>query len=217
MIAIVFVVDQRRHRVDVDERRLRVDRRPPAARCRAGGTPCRTPGARSRASRSSAGRCRAAASPARGTRAPRAGCCRCRRGDEPAGSLSADRVGVQQVERHGDDLALELRHARAHVALQRVHVREQLEGAAHEVVVLVVAAVHRPGALAGLPRRVLVAARSSASSCEDRRAATVPSDGMPADDVVGLGVGIGSYSCCRASLIGRSAAYAASNWTWRSA
>ncbi len=73
----------------------------------------------------------------------------------PAGCVG-DRVGVEQVERHGDDLALEPRRARAHVALQRVHVGEQPERLVEEVVVLVVAAVHRPGALAGLPERVLL-------------------------------------------------------------
>ena len=44
----------------------------------------------------------------------------------PAGA-GCDHVRVQEVERHRDDLALELRHARAHVTLERVHVREQLE------------------------------------------------------------------------------------------
>ena len=77
-------------------------------------------------------------------------------GDEADRLGVGDRVGVEEVERHGDDLALELRLARAHVALQRVHVGEQPERLVHEVVVLVVAAVHRAGALAGLPERVLL-------------------------------------------------------------
>ena len=74
----------------------------------------------------------------------------------PTGSVSVTVVGVEEVERHRDDLTLELRLARAHVALQRVDVREQPERLVHERVVLVVAAVHRPGALARLPERVLL-------------------------------------------------------------
>jgi hypothetical protein len=66
------------------------------------------------------------------------------------------RLGVHQVQGHRDDLALELRLARAHVALQRVDVGEHPERLAQEVVVLVVAAVHRPGDLPGLPERVLL-------------------------------------------------------------
>src|SRR5260370_29162723 len=61
------------------------------------------------------------------------------------------------VEGHGDDLALELRHARAHVPLEGVHVGEPPEGLGQEPVVLVIAAVHRPRALARLPERVLFA------------------------------------------------------------
>ena len=96
----------------------------------------------------------------------------------PAVSVSLTALGVQEVERHRDDLALELRHARAHVALERVHVREQLEGAAHEVVVLVVAAVHRARALAGLPRRVL-ALGEAVELLQDRRRALVPRTACP--------------------------------------
>ena len=102
----------------------------------------------------------------------------------PAGVAVGDRVGVQQVERHRDDLALELRHARAHVALQRVHVREQLERAAHEVVVAVVAAVHRARALAGLPRRVL--ALREVGELGDDRVAAPSLRRHAADHVVGL-------------------------------
>ena len=76
---------------------------------------------------------------------------------EPGRLGAGDCVGVQQVEGHRDDLALELGHARAHVALQRVDVREELERASHEVVVAVVAAVHRARALAGLPHGVFAA------------------------------------------------------------
>ncbi len=39
------------------------------------------------------------------------------RGDEADGLAVGDSIGVEHVERHGDDLALELGHARAHVAL----------------------------------------------------------------------------------------------------
>ena len=77
-------------------------------------------------------------------------------GDDPGGLGAGDRLGVEEVERHGDDLALEVRGARAHVALQRVDVREQPEGLGQEVVVVVVAAVHGPGALPGLPEGVLL-------------------------------------------------------------
>ncbi len=77
------------------------------------------------------------------------------RGDEPDRLAVGDRVGVEHVERHGDDLALELGHARAHVALQRVHVCEEVEGAPEELVVRVVAAVHRARALPCFPRLVL--------------------------------------------------------------
>ena len=77
-------------------------------------------------------------------------------GDEPGRLAVGDRVGVEQVERHGDDLALELGRARAHVPLQHVDVGEEPERLVHEVVVLVVAAVHRARALAGLPEGVLL-------------------------------------------------------------
>ena len=74
----------------------------------------------------------------------------------PTGSVSVTASAWREVERHRDDLALELGLARAHVALQRVHVGEQPEGLVHERVVLVVAAVHRAGALAALPGLVLL-------------------------------------------------------------
>ena len=60
-----------------------------------------------------------------------------------------------QAQCHGDDLGLELGGARAHVALQDVHVGEEAEGIVHEVVVVVIAAVHGARALAGLPERIL--------------------------------------------------------------
>ena len=65
-------------------------------------------------------------------------------------------VSVHQIEHHRDDLALEARLARAHVALQRVDVREESERLVHEGVVVVVAAVDRPRALAGLPEGILL-------------------------------------------------------------
>ncbi len=54
------------------------------------------------------------------------------------------RVARLEAERHGDDLGLEFRRARAHVALEHVHMGEEAECLVHEVVVIVVAAVHRP-------------------------------------------------------------------------
>src|SRR3984957_6381230 len=79
-------------------------------------------------------------------------------GHQAAGVVTGGQRGVPgvQVERHGDDLGLELGRTRAHVPLQDVDVREQAEGLVHEVVVVVVAAVHRSRALAGLPERVFL-------------------------------------------------------------
>ena len=71
--------------------------------------------------------------------------------DQADGLVSGHRRGVEQVERHGDDLALELGLARAHVALQGVDMSEQSERLVEEAVVIVVAAVHGARALAGLP------------------------------------------------------------------
>jgi len=78
------------------------------------------------------------------------------RGHQSRGLGVGHRLGVHQVEGHRDDLALELGLARAHVALEGVDVGEHAERLAEELVVLVVAAVHRPGDLAGLPERVLL-------------------------------------------------------------
>ena len=69
----------------------------------------------------------------------------------PSSALSAAHGGG-----HRDDLRLELGGARAHVTLEHVHVAVHPEHFVHEVVVVVVAAVHGAGALAGLPRLVLV-------------------------------------------------------------
>ena len=78
------------------------------------------------------------------------------RRDQAARRGVGDGLGVEQVERHREDLALELRGAGTHVALEDVHVREQAERLGEEAVVLVVTGVHRPGALAGLPEGVLL-------------------------------------------------------------
>ena len=80
------------------------------------------------------------------------------RGHQPTRVVAGgDRgLAVVQVERHGDDFRLELRRARAHVPLQDVDVGKQAEGLVHEVVVVVVAAVHGARALAGLPEGVLL-------------------------------------------------------------
>ena len=74
----------------------------------------------------------------------------------PTGVESVAAPAVEHIEGHGDDLGLELGLARTHVALQRVHVGEATEGLGHEPVVLVVAAVHRARALAGLPEGVFL-------------------------------------------------------------
>ena len=77
--------------------------------------------------------------------------------DEPDRIVAAGAggVGMHQVEGHRDDLALEAGRAGAHVSLQRVHVPVHLERLRHEGVVLLVAAVERPGGLALLPRAIL--------------------------------------------------------------
>ena len=90
--------------------------------------------------------------------------------------------------RHRDDLALEARRARAHVALQGVLVREQAEGLVQERVVVAVAAVHGPGALAVLPDRVLLGGHL-AQLAEDLLAGAA-AVGELAVDAVALGVGI---------------------------
>ena len=64
-------------------------------------------------------------------------------------------VGVQHIEGHGDDLGLELRRTRTHIALERVHVREVAERLVEEVVVVVVTAVHGARALAVFPDPIL--------------------------------------------------------------
>ena len=151
-----LVVDQLGHRVDVGQRGLRVDRRdaqldPEQVTALVEGRvaglglhevgPGDAPGL---AGVLAVGdeRVQDRAGPARG---------------HQAGRLAVGhRLGVHQVEGHRDDLALELGLARAHVALEGVDVGEHAERLAEEVVVLVVAAVHRPGDLAGLPERVLL-------------------------------------------------------------
>ena len=77
-------------------------------------------------------------------------------GHHAARGRAGDRAGVKEIERHGDDLALEARRARAHVPLEDVDVGVHPERLVHEVVVGVVAAVHGARALARLPERVLL-------------------------------------------------------------
>ena len=77
-------------------------------------------------------------------------------GDHAGGLAAAHLGGVHQVEHHRDDLALEAGGRGAHVALEGVDVGELAERLVEELVVLVVAAVHRPRDLAGLPERVLL-------------------------------------------------------------
>jgi hypothetical protein len=79
-------------------------------------------------------------------------------GDQALGAAAGDDThsgAVQQVARHGDDLALELGGARVHVALQHIGVRELVEHLAQEVVVVVVAAVEAAGDGAPVAARVL--------------------------------------------------------------
>ena len=125
-------------------------------------------------------------------------------GDEPRRLRFVKRAGVQHVERHGDDLALELRHARAHIALERIHMREERERAVDEVVMLVVAAVHRAGALARLPERVFVA-RDGRELGEDRIAASTLR-GHSSIDREPIGVRVVAHW---PSPVGRASRYAA--------
>jgi hypothetical protein len=83
-------------------------------------------------------------------------------GDDP------DPCAVEQVRRHGDDLALELGGARVHVALQHVGVRVEVEDLTEEVVVGVVAGVEtaRDGAFVA---EGVLALRHLAEIGEDRR------------------------------------------------
>jgi hypothetical protein len=63
---------------------------------------------------------------------------------------------VHEIERHRRDLALEPGGTGADVSLESVHVRVQGAHFVQERVVLRVAAVHRPRALAGLPEAVFL-------------------------------------------------------------
>ena len=108
----------------------------------------------------------------------------------PQGSSPAavGRLAVVQPEGHGDDLGLELGGARAHVALEDVHVGEEAEGIVHEVVVVVIAAVHGARALAGLPERVLLGGHR-AEFGEDLLAGEADLGEIPMDlETVGVGV-----------------------------
>jgi hypothetical protein len=107
----------------------------------------------------------------------------------PTGVGVGDRVGVEHVEGHGDDLALELGAARADVALQGVDVAEQTERLVHEVVVVVVAAVVGARDLAGLPDGVLLGGHL-AQLVEQLLGGTALFGHGPVDrETVGVGVG----------------------------
>ena len=88
---------------------------------------------------------------------------------DPAARHDADPRAVQQVGGHGDDLALELRGARVHVALQHVGVRVEVEHLTEEVVVVVIAAVEAARHRALVAARVL-GVRHAGDLGEDRRA-----------------------------------------------
>jgi hypothetical protein len=120
---------------------------------------------------------------------------------KPADRLTIDdRAGVQHVEGHRDDLALEFRRAREHVALEDVRVREHPQRLVHEGVVVVVAAVHGAGAAPGLPVLILFA-RHLAQFVEDR--APVSSLGrQAAHDGVPLGVRVVAHRWCPPSPLG---------------
>ena len=96
---------------------------------------------------------------------------------------------MHEVERHGDDLALEAGRAGTHVSLQGVLVGEESEGLGEERVVVEVTAVHRPRALTRLPRLVLER-RHLAQLGEDLGLGTALL-GQPALDRVTVLVGVG--------------------------
>ena len=77
-------------------------------------------------------------------------------GDHPCRLAVADRRGMEQVQGHRDDLALKPGRARAHVALQRVLMREQAKRLLQERIVVPIPAVHRPRASAALPDGILL-------------------------------------------------------------
>ena len=63
-------------------------------------------------------------------------------GEQAAGIAIGDLVGTEHAQGHGDDLCLHLGGAWAHVSLQDIDVREETEGLRHELIVVMVAAVH---------------------------------------------------------------------------
>ena len=112
-------------------------------------------------------------------------------GDQPARVVSRGRCGfaVVQPQGHGDDLGLELGGAGAHVALEDVHVGEEAERLVHEVIVVVITAVHGSRALARLPERVLLD-RHGAQLGQDLLAGQAHLRQVPMDlEPVGVGVG----------------------------
>ena len=69
---------------------------------------------------------------------------------------SVHRLGMQEVERHGDDLGFELGGARTDVPLEGVDMGEPSERLGQEGIVLVIAAVHGARAFPRLPGGVLL-------------------------------------------------------------
>ena len=75
--------------------------------------------------------------------------------------LLADLVAMHEGEGHRDDVRLEASHARADVSLKRVDVREERKDRVQEIVVLVIAAIHRSRTAAVFPCLVLRAGDGS--------------------------------------------------------
>ncbi len=113
---------------------------------------------------------------------------------EAGRSRAVHSFGMEKVQCHGDDFGFELGGARAHVALERVDVREQPEGFGEEVVVVVVAAVHRPRAFPGLPEGVLLL-RHHLEVAEDLLVAPARF-GEPTVDLETVVIGEGAHSWC---------------------
>ena len=76
--------------------------------------------------------------------------------DNASGCCVSHSLGMQHIERHRNDLALELCSAGTDISLQCVDVTKQAEGLGHVVVVLTVSAVVRARDLAGLPRSIFL-------------------------------------------------------------
>ena len=115
------------------------------------------------------------------------------RGDDAHRRAVGDRVGMEQVERHGDDLALEAGGRRADVALQRVDVGEERERLVEKLVVVVVAAIHRARHLAVLPGGVLLGGQGAQLVDDLTRVPALLRKG--AVDGETIGVGVGAHEC----------------------